>query len=141
MSQDARSVNRRFVEEYQTKGDRSVGEELLAPDFVDHSPSQGLPPTRDGVFILFDALRSAFPDFRAKIHTQVLEGDTVATHKTFHGTHKGDFLGIPATGKQVAFDVFDIVKVRDGKIVEHWNVVDQMTLMQQLGVVPAPAAG
>ena len=141
MSQDARSVNRRFVEEYQTKRDRSVGEELLAPDFVDHSPTPGLPPGRDGVFMLFDALHAAFPDFRAEIHTQVLENDTVATRKTFHGTHNGDFLGIRPTGKEVAFDVIDIVKVRDGKIVEHWNVVDQMTLMQQLGVAPTAATG
>ena len=60
------------------------------------------------------------------------------THKTFQGTHQGAFMGIPATGKQVAFDVIDILTVADGKITEHWTVGDMLSLMQQLGAVPTP---
>lgn len=63
----------------------------------------------------------------------------VATLKTFSGTHKGELMGVPPTGKHVAFDVSDILRLRDGKVVEHWNVVDIAGLMQQLGAMPAPS--
>ena len=65
----------------------------------------------------------------------IAEGDKVVTRKTLHGTHEGDFMGIPSTGKRVAFDVIDIVRYGNGQLVEHWNVVDQLGLMRQLGVV------
>ena len=70
------------------------------------------------------------------IHDQLTDGDKVATRKTFHGTHQGPLMDIKPTGREVAWDVIDIVRVRDGKMVEHWNVVDTMALMQQLGAVP-----
>jgi len=132
-------VVRRFVEEYQSRGDVSVGEELLGADFVDRSPFGPFSPDREGVLALFSFLRGAFPDLHAVIHDQLADGDKVVTRKTFHGTHKGEFMGIEPTGREVAFDVIDIVRVRDGKMVEHWNVVDSMALMQQLGAVPAPS--
>ena len=66
------------------------------------------------------------------------EGDQVVTYKTFYGTHQGDFMGIPPTGKQVAFDNIDILTVKGGKITEHWTVGDLLSLMQQLGAIPAP---
>ena len=62
------------------------------------------------------------------------------TRKAFHGTHTGPLMGIPPTGKRVTIDVIDIVRVANGQIVEHWNIVDQMGLMQQLGVIPMPQA-
>jgi predicted SnoaL-like aldol condensation-catalyzing enzyme len=135
----AAAVVNRFVDEYQSGHDASVAEELLAPDFVDHSPFGPFGPDRDGVQALFGALFAGFPDLRAEVHHQVTDGDLVATRKTFHGTHRGSFLGIEPTGRTVAFDVFDLVRVRDGKMVEHWNVVDAMGLMTQLGAIPAPA--
>jgi predicted ester cyclase len=63
------------------------------------------------------------------------ERDRVVTRKTFHGTHQGEFMGILATGRAVTFDVIDIVRYQDGRLAEHWNVVDQLELMRQLGVV------
>lgn len=132
-------VVRRFVEGYQSGHDVAVAEDLLADDFVDRSPFAGLPPDRNGVLMLFATLFDAFPDLRAEIHDQVEEGDKVVTRKTFLGTHTGDFMGIPATGRDVAWDVIDIVRVRDDKMVEHWNVVDALTLMQQLGAAPGPS--
>jgi predicted ester cyclase len=80
---------------------------------------------------------AAFPDFRAEIHDLLADRDLVVTRKTFHGTHDGGFMGIPPTGKQVAFDVIDIVRYENGRLAEHWNVVDQLGLMQQLGVIPS----
>ena len=139
MSDANKAVVRRFVEEYQTGHDVAVAEELMADDFIDHSPFGPMSPDRDGVLALFGMLFAAFPDLRAEIHQQYADGDDVITRKTFRGTHRGDFLGIPPSGTEVAFDVIDIVRVRDGKMVEHWNVVDAMGLMTQLGAIPAPA--
>jgi predicted ester cyclase len=81
---------------------------------------------------------TAFPDMRAEIHDQVAEGDKVVTRKTFYGTQQGEFMGIPPTGKKVAFDVIDIFRIADGRILEHWFAGDMLGLMQQLGAVPAP---
>ena len=133
----AAAVVRRFVDEYQGTGDERVALELLAPDFVDHSPFGPFSPDRDGVIGLFRMLRAAFPDLHATIHDQLVDRDKVVTRKTFHGTHRGEFMGMPATGRDVSFDVIDIVRVRDGLMVEHWNVVDALALMTRLGAVPA----
>lgn len=127
---------RKFVEEFQSGGNESVAEELLAADFVDHSPFPGVSPDRDGVKRLFAALHVAFPDLRAVVHDQLAEGERVATRKTFRGTHRGEFLGISPTGRVVSFDVIDFVRMDKGRIAEHWNVVDLMGLLQQIGVAP-----
>jgi len=129
-------IMRRFVDEFQSRADEAVADQILADNFVDRSPFPGVSPDREGVKRLFGALRAAFPDLRAEIHDQVAEGDRVATRKTFHGTHRGEFLGIPPTGQPVAFDVIDFVRMEsNGRIAEHWNVVDLMGLMQQLGAL------
>ena len=86
--------------------------------------------------MLYKGLRAAFPDFRPEIHWQVAAGDLVTTYKTYYGTHQGEFLGIPATGKKVSFYTVDAMRVVDGKITEHWGVATLLDLMQQLGVVP-----
>ncbi|MDP9341892.1 MAG: ester cyclase [Actinomycetota bacterium] len=128
---------RRFIDGYQTGGDPAVLEELLAPDVVDHSALPGFPPGREGVGQLFGMFRQAFPDFRAEILDQMADGDKVITRKAFLGTHRGPFMGVPATGQSVRFELIDIVRLEDGRIVEHWNVVDQLGLMRQLGAIPA----
>lgn len=138
-TEENKAVVRRFNDEVISQGKLDVADELLAPTFVDRSALPGVPANREGVKALFAGFHSAFPDFHVTIHDQVGEGDLVATRKTFTGTHRGDLWGIPATGKQVAFGVIDILRVVDGKMVEHWTVVDQLGLMQQLGVIPPPA--
>ena len=82
-------------------------------------------------------LRAAFPDFRADIHWQLADGDRVTTYKTYHGTHKGEFFGIPPTGRRIQFETVDVMRVRNGKIAEHWGVANLFSLMQQLGAIPA----
>lgn len=129
---EAKSTVRRFVEEFQTNNDLAVASELLADDFVDHTPFPGFEGTKQGVIDLFFVLRTAFPDLRAEILHQLAEGDMVATRKVFHGTHSAAFFGIPATGKKVTIGVIDLVRVAGGKIKEHWNLVDQAGLMSQL---------
>ena len=115
-------------------------EELFADEFVDHTPQPGTTPNKDGVRVLYKRLRAAFPDFRPEIHWQAAAGDLVTTYKTYHGTHQGEFLGIPATGKKVSFYTVDAMRVVNGKITEHWGVATLLDLMQQLGVVPALGA-
>jgi predicted ester cyclase len=79
-----------------------------------------------------------FPNYQITADDVIAEGDKVVVRGTVHGTHKGDLMGIPPTGKRVEFPLIIIYRVTDGKIVEHWMVADQLSMMQQLGVVPAP---
>jgi predicted ester cyclase len=79
----------------------------------------------------------AFPDLSAEVRHMVAEGDLVATYKTFTGTHAGEFMGIPATGRRATFDAFDLLRLRGGKVVDHWVVMDAAGLMRQLGVMPS----
>jgi predicted ester cyclase len=116
---DPKEVVRRFVDEYQTGASEQAFEELLAPDVVDHSRPPGIAPGAEGVRQQFEGFRAAFAGFRAEILDQVAEGDKVVTRKVFYGTSNGHEVQIP---------VIDIVRVEDGRIVEHWNVVDRSAL-------------
>ena len=130
-----KAIVRRLVDEAQTQGRLDVVDELIAADFVDHSPFPGVPPTREGVKMLFAGLRAAFPDLRVTIAEQIAEDERVATRKTFRGTHRGDFLGVPASGRPVEFEVIDILTFESGKITEHRVVLDQLGLLRQLGAM------
>jgi predicted ester cyclase len=131
-----KQVVRRFVEEYQEGQSVAAFEQLLSQRFVDHSLLPGFPEGPEGVRALFSALHAALPDFRAEIYDQVAEGDKVVTRKAFFGTQRGELFGAAPTGRQIRIDVIDIVRVRDGQIVEHWNLVDQLGLFRQLGLIP-----
>ena len=133
-----KALVRQVVEELQNQHHLDAVDALFAADFVDHSVPPGLPPDRQGVKMQFAMFFHAFPDLHVQIHNQVAEGDLVVTRKTFYGTHQGDLMGIPPSGRSVAFDVIDFLRVRDGKIIGHWNVVDQLGLMRQIGAIPAP---
>jgi steroid delta-isomerase-like uncharacterized protein len=126
------SVINRFIHEYQSTGDETAAEALLAKDFIDHTPFPGFGHTREDVKALFRVLRAAFPDLKAEVLEQFSQGDRVVTRKTFHGTHLGSFAGKPGSGKPVAIRVVDIVRVEGGQIREHWNVVDVDGFMAQL---------
>ena len=130
-----KSLVRRLVTEAQENGKLEVVDELLADDFVDHSPLPGLPPTRDGVKMLFAGMRAAFPDLRIRIDEQVADRDKVVTRKTFQGTHRGEFAGVPGSGRPLDLEVIDVLTFREGKIAEHRVVFDRMALMEQLGAV------
>ncbi len=125
----------RFVEEYQGKGDEGVLDELMDGSFVNHSPAPGLPADKEGVRMLFATLRGAMPDLRVDVHDMIAEGDIVATRKTFYGTQTGELFGQPPTNKEIAISVFDFVRIKGGKIVEHWNLVDNYGMMLQLGAI------
>jgi steroid delta-isomerase-like uncharacterized protein len=134
-----KALFRRMVEEIFNRGDMSLVDEFLAPDFVEHEElPPGIPPGREGVKQLTAMFRSAFPDFKATIDDMIAEGDKVVVRMTWRGTHKGEFMGIPPTGKSVSFGVIDIVRFAGDKFAEHWGLMDSMSMMQQLGAVPAP---
>ena len=122
----------RFIQQVQNDGDIAATDDYIAEDFVDHTPAPGLPPTRAGAKAIFSAIRAGFPDHDAVVEHMVAEGDLVATYKSFTGTHEGEFFGIPPTGKRATIRVMDFVRYRDGKIAEHWNVVDLAGLQAQL---------
>jgi len=134
---EPKEIVRRFVEEYQEKRDPEALAEYLAPDVVDHTPMPGTAPGADGVRQVFEMLWSALPDMRVEIHDQIAEGDKVVTRKSFQGTQQGELFGVPPTEKEVHLDLIDIVRVADGRIVEHWNIIDSYGLMQQLGAIPS----
>ena len=116
--------------------------DLLADDFVEHEETPGLEPTKAGVKAFFRMYVAAFSDLRFRPEDMIASGDKVVTRARVTGTHQGEFLGIPATGKSVDVQIIDIVRFGDdGLGHEHWGVVDAMALMQQLGVIPegAPA--
>jgi steroid delta-isomerase-like uncharacterized protein len=139
-TQDNVSVFRRIIDDLFMNKNPEAFEELLSPDFVDHEGVPGVPPTREGVKQLIAAVHAAFPDFQVDIEQVVAQDDLVVFMTTWRGTQSGPFMGIPPTGKQVAWKVYDTVRIVDGKCVEHWGLMDQLSLMQQLGVIPTSEA-
>lgn len=141
-SEQNKALVREMMEEVFNRGNMSRLDEFMAPDFVEHEElPPGIPPGREGVKQLPTMLHSAFPDFKVTIDDMVAEGDKVVIRQTWSGTHKGEFMGVPPTGKNVSFQVIDIIRVAGGKVVEHWGQMDNMGLMQQLGAIPTPEQG
>ena len=134
--QQNKAVVRRFVEVVQNQHNLEALDEIFSQDFVDYGGMTN-PPDIEGARAFFAANYAAFPDQHFTIHMQLAEGDKVMTYKTLHGTHEGEFLGFPATGNKVAFDIIDIFTVVDGMITEHRLVADKLTMMQQLGALPS----
>ncbi len=133
---------REMIEVMFNQGNVGGGDEFLSPDFIENEElPPGVPAGREGVKLLTGMLHTAFPDFEATIEDLIAEDDRVVIRMTWTGTHEGEFMGIPPTGNRVSFGVFDIVRIADGMIVEHWGLMDNMALMQQLGVMPAPGEG
>ena len=124
-----KAVIHRFVEEVQNKQNWDVYDELNDPEFVNHSAPPGVPSDREGGKIYLGAFLNAFPDSHFTVDDMIAEGDQVVTKKTFTGTHEAEFAGIPPTGKRVTLQFVDIMRVRDGRIVEHWLSMDQPSFM------------
>lgn len=122
-SEDNKQVVREFNLRVIGQGDRAAFDALMAADFVNHSALPGTPAGPEGMWRTFEqVLRPALSDLRVEIHDQLCDGDKVTTRKTIHGVHTGTLAGIAATGRQVAIDAIDIVRVREGRYVEHWGV-------------------
>jgi steroid delta-isomerase-like uncharacterized protein len=130
-------ANKALAQEFYAainSGNLGIVDSHVADNFVDHEEFPGIPPTKEGVRQFFTMMRTSFPDYNLTLDHIVTEGDLVAIHGVIHGTHRGEFMGIAPTGKQIAVPFFELVRVTGGKAVEHWGVTDTTTMMQQLGV-------
>jgi steroid delta-isomerase-like uncharacterized protein len=110
--------------------------DLVADDMIEHEelPFPDSPKGKAGVGALFQSMFDAFPDFEMIVEDTIVEGDKVVIRVTARGTHRGEFMGIPPTGNRIEVPLIDISRIRDGKIAEHWGVMDGGVMMQQLGV-------
>lgn len=132
VAQENKHRQQRFVEVLQHEGELGRVEEFVHPDVVDHSLPPGLPGGAEGVRVILGAIRQGFPDHDARVVHMIAEGDLVATYKVFTGTHTGDFFGTAPTGKRATIRVMDFVRYEDGRIAEHWGIVDLAGLMAEL---------
>lgn len=133
LQEENKQIVVRFNKEFLEADDESVFDETVSPDLVNHSALGGAPGTAEGARHFFQrVLRPAFPDLKVTVHDQIAEGPTVVTRKSYTGTHHGEFIGVPATGRRVEFTVIDIIRLEDGKYVEHWAVPDLFDLRRQL---------
>ncbi len=127
---------RRFYD-LLSQGDIDGFGALLADDFVEHEETPGLAPTKDGVMEFFRMYLAAFPDLVMEVQDIVNGGETLVARVRATGTHEGEFMGMPATGKSIDVQIIDITRFGDdGLAHEHWGLADTMAMMQQLGVVP-----
>jgi steroid delta-isomerase-like uncharacterized protein len=111
--------------------------ELMADDFVEHEEAPGFAPTKDGVLDMFRMYRTAFPDLRMHAEEVLVSGDKTVTRVRATGTHQGELMGMPPTGKSVDVNMIDIMQFNDaGMVREHWGVMDMLSMMQQLGAIP-----
>ncbi len=125
---------RRFVDDILNAGDPSVLPELIHPDYVHRAPGEELHGA-DGLTALLNGYRTAFPDLRIEIDELLAHGDVTLLSFTLTGTHRGDLLGHPATGRRVKAHGMVRSRFRDGKIAEEWEILDQLTLFEQLGLI------
>ena len=138
--EDNKAIIRAYVETVWNHKQLDRAEEVVASDFLDRAPLPGQAPGLEGAKRKWGMFLTAVPDLRVTIEDLVAEGDKVAVRRSYAGTHQGELLGIPATGKQVRIGSISIFRLAEGKIAEHWEQWDRLALLQQLGVIPAPSA-
>jgi steroid delta-isomerase-like uncharacterized protein len=132
-----KTLVRQFIEEFLNQGNVDLAKEIVAPDFIENEQlPPGMPQGREGVEMITTMLHTGFPDFRATIEDIIAEDDRVMVRMTWSGTQTGEFMGMPSSGKAMSIAIVDIFRLAEGKIVEHWGVMDMMGMMQQLGAMP-----
>jgi steroid delta-isomerase-like uncharacterized protein len=129
-----------FVEKGLNQRDLSTFDTYFSSELIDHALPPGLPSGLEGRKMFGSALLSAFPDLNVQVEDLVADGDRVVTRYLVHGTHHGELMGIPPTGKPVSIGGMAIDRFENGQSIEHWEVYDQMSMMQQLGLMPMPGS-
>jgi predicted ester cyclase len=124
--------------EILNQGKLELINELFAPEYIERSPQPGVAPTREGFKQFVTSLRTAFPDLRYTIDDSIEAGDRFVTRLTASGTMRGEFAGMPATGKHATWTEIHIVRVSNEHVVEHWGLIQELGMMVQLGVIEAP---
>lgn len=138
MSNDNKTVARRYLEDALNQGRLHLIEELVAPTFIDHGSGSSAPEAKSPARLAQQAamIRASFPDLHITIEDMMAEGDKVAYRYSMRGTHQADFMGIAATGRPINVTGIRIFRVSDGKIQEAWEGWDELGWMRQLGLLP-----
>jgi steroid delta-isomerase-like uncharacterized protein len=136
---DYKQMAQRWFAEVMNEGKEETIDELCAESFVEHDPLPGTSPDRQGIHDFVKQVRAAFPDIEMTADDILAEGDRLAVRSTMRGTHQGEFMGIPASGKKVEVSNYDFVRFENDQVVEHWGTIDSAALMEQIGAVPAGA--
>jgi len=137
----AHSLIRRIFDQAFNQGDLEVVDELVAADIDAHTASWGAPGSRLGLKQMIANLRSAFPDLRCIVEDEIRERDKVAAYWIMRGTHEGSYFGNQPTGRSIAVQGFIFARTADGQIVESQILIDQIAILQQIGVVPPSRGG
>ncbi|RZT16914.1 steroid delta-isomerase-like uncharacterized protein [Kribbella sp. VKM Ac-2569] len=132
-----KTVVKDFIDGLFTKGDLGTVDTYLAEDFINHDPPFGVTPDREGMRTAGGMMRAAFPDWHSELHALIAEDDIVVERFTASGTHRGEVMGVPPTGRTISLPGINIFRLRDGLIVERWGLLDDLGFLKQLGAVPA----
>lgn len=132
---DNTTLVQRFFDEVVNQRNLAALGQFVSPNAINHSVPEGLPQEPSQFLGLH---LGAFPDLTATVENLLVAGDKVIALVSYHGTHQGAFLGIPATGKPITIMGINIFRLANGQIVEHWGLTDRITALRQLGLVPAP---
>lgn len=138
--QDNKALVRRYYDEVFNQRDVDLVDQLAVEDYVEHDPFPGQGDGRDDLKARVQLILDAMRPLRFEVQDVVAEGDTVVVRWVQRGTQSGSFMGIPSTGREFTIAGIDIHRLRDGRMAEHWHVVDLFALLQQLGAIPAPSA-
>ena len=130
-----KALVRRIFEQGMNGGDDRVLDECMTADFVNHDMPAPVPGP-EGFRQVLGMFRSAFPDMNVNLEEVLAADDKVVTRGVFTGTHKGEFMGVPASGAPIEVKFIDVWRVRDGRVAENWVRLDQLGLMQQIGAIP-----
>jgi steroid delta-isomerase-like uncharacterized protein len=137
---DLNTLAHRFADEIINAQDLDAAlTELVVEDFVEENPLPGQGPGRAGLADVLAGMFAAFPDLHWAVHDTLAEGDRVMSLSTWSGTHRGEFMGIPATGRRVTVEAWTLDRYRDGQLIRSRIIMDVAGLLIQLGVIPAPA--
>jgi len=134
--EENKTIVRRWIEAYN-KRNLDLFDEFIAPDYVDHTNKVG----REGLKQLFDMGLKGFPDWHETIEDIIAEGDKVWVRLAYTGTHTGEFMGLPPTGKKITSKAVDIYRIVNGKLAEYWNVTDNINIFKQIGAIEITEKG
>lgn len=137
MSEENKALMRQFLDGVFNEKNLDLVDQMVDSTFVDHNPGPGQKPGVAGAKEFLGGYLSAFPDMHLHFDFIVAEGDMVVARLTIHGSNTGEMAGMPPTGKEVNFTVMDALGFSNGKIAERWGNVDEVAIMQQLGLFPS----
>jgi steroid delta-isomerase-like uncharacterized protein len=137
---DYKALAQEFFQAIQAGGDVDAAiDKYIAEDFVEHEEVPGMGTTRETPRQFFKMMQSAFKDYQVQVLDLLQDGDKLVARTSMVGTHTGEFLGVPASGREVAIQAIDILQFRGDQCIAHWGVMDMAGALVQMGALPAPA--